>query len=103
SALSLLYSWSFSVTDLSGQKGVALVRIRHSGLSLIIATGLAIMAFGTQVGATELSLKAPPPPTFSCVIFGPSGVEIITAQRYRKTDGTAGGPIIVLNTHVLDI
>ena len=77
--------------------------IPRSGLSIVIATGLTIIAFGAQVGATELHLKDPPPPTFSWGIFGPSGVESITAQDYRNTDGTAGGPIIVLNTHILDV
>src|SRR5215469_13425691 len=57
-----------------------------------------------QATGTQLSLEGPPPPAFSWGDFG-AGLNIsnITVQQYRNTDGSAGGPIIVLNTHILDV
>jgi hypothetical protein len=63
-----------------------------------------MLVWGYQATGTQLSLEGPPPPAFSWGDFG-AGLNIsnITVQQYRNTDGSAGGPIIVLNTHILDV
>src|ERR1044071_3718761 len=64
---------------------------------------LAASFAATATAATQTSLKNQTQIPYSWGEFLAGGnISGITVQGYNKTDGTAGGPIYVTNTHIFD-
>jgi hypothetical protein len=90
--------WLCRVNKTTTAKTSGLSRIRFSFLFVIAATYGASATAATQ---TSLKDQTQIPYSWGDFVAGAT-VSGITVQGYNKTDGTAGGPIYVTNTHIFD-